>query len=144
MATHEHAGGCHCGNIRYQVSFSVPLTELPARYCNCGYCTRHGGIYAAHPDAALIITIKDMDKINRYRFASMSTDFLVCARCGIPTLVLDEIRGTTYALLKLNTLDKPPVLAVAPSISMAGENVEVRKKRRQLTWIKNVVIHSQD
>ena len=144
MAVYEYAGGCHCGNIRYEACLPVPLTELRARYCNCGYCARHGGIYAAHPDAALIITIKDKNKTNRYRFASMSTDFLVCTRCGIPTLVLDEIGGTTYALLKLNTLDSPPVVPDAPSISMEGENVEVRKKRRQVTWIKNVVIHPQD
>ncbi len=141
--TIEYEGGCHCGNIRYKVSLPVPLTELAARYCSCGYCTRHGGIYAAHPDAGLIITIKATGKTNRYRFASMSTDFLICTRCGIPTLVLDEIGNSTYALLKLSTLDNPPVLPDAPSISMAGEDVEVRRKRRQATWIGDVRICSQ-
>ncbi len=63
----------------------------------------------------------------------MSTDFLVCTRCGIPTLVLDEISGRTYALLKLNTLDDSPALPAAPSISMAGEEVEARRERRQVT-----------
>ena len=138
----QAAGGCHCGNIRYVVELPVAIGDIPARHCSCSYCTRHGAIYGAHPHAHLVVAIRDQQAATRYQFASKTTDFLICTRCGIPTLVLDEIEGEIYALLKLNTLDEPLAYPNAPRMSMEGEDVSERRNRRQQTWIGEVRIMS--
>lgn len=138
----QASGGCHCGNIRYVVELPVAIADISARHCSCSYCTRHGAIYGAHPDAHLVVTIRDQQATTRYQFASKTTDFLICTHCGIPTLVLDEIEGKIYALLKLNTLDEPPAYPDAPRMSMEGEDESARRYRRPQTWIGEVRIMS--
>ncbi|MEE8527093.1 MAG: hypothetical protein V3S70_00850 [Gammaproteobacteria bacterium] len=63
---------------------------------------------------------------------------------GGEAVTILEIGERNYALLKLNTLDNPPVLPAAPKISMEGEDVAVRQKRQKTTWIKNVIIYTRD
>ncbi len=52
----QHAGGCHCGAVRYEVE-GEPLTHA---LCHCSDCRRHSGApmvgWTMYPEQALKIT----------------------------------------------------------------------------------------
>ncbi len=52
-------GQCHCGNIHIRYQSPVALEEIIGRACGCTYCTRHGAVYASHPDGVLTCEIAD-------------------------------------------------------------------------------------
>ena len=45
-------GGCHCGNIRFSLSWEPDPAEIPARACICSFCTKHGGVWTSNPRAS--------------------------------------------------------------------------------------------
>ena len=134
-------GGCHCGNIRYQLSGDVPVAEWAVRFCGCGFCTRQGGLYASHPGAAMKIRLQDPAEVGRYRFATASADFCFCRRCGVLVYLTSEIDGDLYGLVNMNTLDQRPAeFSEAPVMSYEGEDEDARLARRRKNWIARVEI----
>lgn len=137
----SNTGGCHCGNIRYELGGEVPVAEWAARFCGCGFCTRHGGLYASHPGASMKVSLEDQAEVGRYRFATASADFCFCRRCGVLVYLTSEIDGQLYGLVNMNTLDaRPEAFAAAPVMSYEGEDADERLKRRRKNWISQVEI----
>lgn len=136
-------GGCHCGNLRYQLSGPVPVSDWSARSCGCDFCTRHGGLYAAHPGAAMTVTQRSANDVGRYRFATASADFCFCKVCGVLVYLTSEIDGQLYGLVNMNTLDeRPAAFADAPVMSYEGENRDARLLRRRANWIARVRVET--
>jgi hypothetical protein len=50
-------GSCHCGNISFELNWLPDPTEIPARACNCSFCTKHGGAWTSLPTGSLRISI---------------------------------------------------------------------------------------
>lgn len=70
----------------------------------------------------------------RYRFATKTTDYILCATCGIYMGAVAEIDGRTYATLNLNAFDDPrPDLAAEP-FSYDGESARAKAERRRAAW----------
>lgn len=137
-------GGCHCGNIRYELGGEVPVAEWAARFCGCGFCTRHGGLYASHPGASMTVDLKQPDQVGRYRFATASADFCFCRVCGVLVFLTSEIDGNLYGLVNMNTLDqRPQAFQEAPVMSYEGEDADARLERRRKNWIAKVVINAR-
>ncbi len=136
------AGGCHCGNIRYELGSEVPLSSWAARYCGCGYCTRHGALYASHPSAVMSVAVKRSELLGSYSFATASADFCFCKQCGVLTYLTSDIDGHLFGLVNVNTLaDRPAEFARSPVMSYAGEAPNARLQRRKQNWIARVQIH---
>lgn len=134
-------GGCHCGNIRYELSGDVPVAEWAARFCGCGFCTRHRGLYASHPGASMVVTLIEPAEVGRYRFATASADFCFCRHCGVLVYLTSEIDGKLYGLVNMNTLDRRPrEFSQAPVMSYEGEDQDARLERRRQNWIARVEI----
>ena len=49
-------GSCHCGNISFELNWLPDPTEIPARACNCSFCTKHGGVWTSLPTGSLRIS----------------------------------------------------------------------------------------
>ena len=130
------SGGCHCQNIRYTATIPFAIDELAIRSCPCGYCRLHGGIYGAHPDMSVEVDVKISQEVTKYRFASCTTDFMICKKCGIIAIVTDEIDSQHYALLRINTLDDPIVRKEIPIVNNEGEDSKARRERRKAKWAK--------
>jgi hypothetical protein len=62
-------GSCHCGNITLQLEWTPEPTEIPARACNCSFCTKHGGVWTSCPTGALTVTIDDPVQVQAMRSA---------------------------------------------------------------------------
>lgn len=125
----EHRGQCHCGALRLIFESARPLAP---RACQCGFCRRHGARTVSDPEGSALLTLNG--PAIRYRFATQTTDYLICARCGVYVAAVSEIGGCLYATLNLNAFDDPrPDLAAEP-FSYEGESAEAKAERRRAAW----------
>jgi hypothetical protein len=130
-----HAGGCHCGNVRYELETTLALDALPLRACQCTFCKAHGARSTSDPAGRVRFTVRDAAALTRYRFGLRLADFLICARCGVYVGALMREPDGQWAVLNANTLDGVAGLtqAVAPMV-YDGENPAQRLARRQQRW----------
>lgn len=132
-------GRCHCGNIAFTLDWPDDASDIPARACGCSFCRKHGGVWAANRDAALVVRVGDASLVSKYAFGTKTADFHVCARCGAVPLVTCELDDRLYAVVNVNVLD-----AVDPSrlrrstADFEAEAVEARLDRRRRHWIAQV------
>lgn len=134
-------GKCHCGNIAFSLTWEPDPAEIPARACDCSFCTRHGAAWTSKPDGALAVTVREPSRVNHYAFGTETADFHICARCGVVPLVTCRVEGRLYAVVNVNTLDDvdPAMLQHRPA-SFSEEGATAKLSRRQSNWIANVTI----
>ena len=122
-------GQCHCGAIRLEFESEA---EFAPRQCQCGFCRRHNVRMVSDPDGEVRLTLGP--ETQRYRFATATTDYLICGRCGVYVGAIAEVEGCTYATLNLNAFDDAhPDLAAAP-VFYDGETAEQKAERRLRKW----------
>ena len=130
------AGGCHCGEIRYQLKWPLQVQQVPARACGCSYCTRFAAIWTSHPDAGIDLTFETANTATRYRFGTATADFIHCANCGILCLAISPVDGHDYAIVNINTLSLPKGYAFDHSCpDFSAEETLDRLARRKHRWI---------
>lgn len=130
----ELRGSCHCGNIRFALDW--PGTgPIPVRACGCTFCQKHRGVWTSHPDGRFRLWIGDEAQLTRYRFATKSADFHVCATCGVAPIVTCMIDGADYAVINVWTLDDiDRSQFVETATNFDAEATEGRLDRRRRTW----------
>lgn len=135
------AGKCHCGNISYALDWPGDGGEIRTRACSCSFCTKHGGNWTSHRDAALVAEMRDASLVSKYRFGTATADFYVCARCGVAPFVTSAIEGGLYAVVNVNTFEGvDPARLVRTATSFDGEGAGERLERRKRNWIQRVRI----
>ena len=134
-AARQFHGTCHCGNIRVTLDWPDAGPTIPARACGCALCTKHGAAWTSHPRGRFRLHIADDAKVQRYRFGTQSSDFHVCAACGVIPIVTCTIDGTRYAVFNVNTFDgvERSQFVVTPT-NFEGEAMEARLARRRRIW----------
>jgi hypothetical protein len=132
-------GKCHCGNISFSLSWEPDPAEIPARACNCSFCSKHGGVWTSNPRGALEVRVKDPALVSKYAFGTRTAEFHICARCGIVPVVTSLIDDHLYAVVSVNAFDgiDQSLLRSAPA-SFDGEATESRLARRKRNWIADV------
>jgi hypothetical protein len=70
----------------------------------------------------------------RYRFATGTTDYLICGHCGVYVGAVAGVGGRTYATLNLNAFDDPRLDLLPAPVSYRGESAEQKAERRRLRW----------
>jgi hypothetical protein len=132
-------GGCHCGNIKFELGWPANNSEIPARACTCTFCVKHGGVWTSNPAGTLTIRFADAKQVSEYAFGTRTATFHVCRQCGVVPVVTSNIEGRTHAVVSVNALEDvdPATLRRAP-ISFDGEGVGDRLARRQRNWIADV------
>jgi len=125
----RHEGQCHCGEIG--VAFETGKSLAP-HACQCGFCRRHGARTVSDPDGAAVLTLGG--PAIRYRFATKTTDYILCARCGVYVAATAEIGGRLYTTLNLNAFDDPRLDLMAEPFCYDGESAEAKAERRLAKW----------
>jgi len=78
-ATVKHAGGCHCGRIRFEV-------EAPARIevaeCNCSICAKVGYLHLIVA-ADRFRLLRGRDELATYTFNTGVAQHYFCKHCGV-------------------------------------------------------------
>jgi hypothetical protein len=132
-------GKCHCGNIAFSLAWEPDPTEIRARVCGCDFCTKHGGVWTAHPAGRLRISVGDPKLLSHYAFGTHTADFLVCSRCGIVPVVTSRIDGHLYAVVSVNAFeDVSGTPIVRAPADFDGEDEPSRLARRKRNWIGDV------
>ena len=74
-----HAGGCHCGAVRFEAELPQ---RVEAQACNCSMCEKVGFIHIIVPESRFRIT-QGEDRLTRYSFNTGVAQHLFCAACGV-------------------------------------------------------------
>jgi centromere protein V len=79
-----HAGGCHCGRVRFEV-------EAPARIevaeCNCSICNKVGYLHLIVPaDRFRLLTGRD--ELTAYTFNTGVAQHYFCKHCGVKSFYI--------------------------------------------------------
>jgi hypothetical protein len=137
-------GGCHCGNISFQLDWHGDPGAIPARACSCSFCVKHGGVWTSEPRSSLAVEIGEAALATTYSFATGTAVFHVCARCGVVPLVTCKMGGRLYAVVNVNTLEgiDPAILQLAEA-DFEGEDLETRLARRRRNWIPSVSLRAR-
>ena len=128
-------GGCHCGAVAFTFRTARPPERWEGRACQCSFCRSHGARSTSDPDGAVAFRIADAALLQRYRFGSKRTDFLICRRCGVYVAAVITTPRGALATLNVNTLDAGRRASFdAMPVSYEGESVEERQARREKKW----------
>jgi len=130
-----HAGGCHCGNLRYAFETGLALAALPLRACQCSFCRHHGARSTSDPAGRIRFEVRDPAQLTRYRFGLKTADFLICSNCGIYVGATMREGASAWAIVNANTLDDVAQLTqdCAP-MDYDGEDEAQRLARRRQRW----------
>ena len=75
----KHQGGCHCGQIRYEV---IAPARIKVRQCNCSICSKSGYLGLLVP-AERFTLLRGEEHLRTYTFNTGVARHLFCDRCGI-------------------------------------------------------------
>lgn len=132
-------GSCHCGNITFALAWEPEPMQIPARACDCSFCTRHGGVWTSKPTGSLKIVAADPMLVSRYSFGTKTAEFHICSRCGVVPVVTSSIEGRLYAVVSVNAFDGvASSLVQRAAATFDAESEDVRLERRKRNWIANV------
>jgi hypothetical protein len=134
-------GSCHCGNIAFDLTWEPDPLEIPARACDCTFCTKHGGLWTSNPAGSLTVVLQQPALVSQYSFGTATAVFHVCSRCGITPVVTSVIDDHLYAVVSVNAFTNvEPSLLRRSSACFEAEGVESRLARRKHNWIAAVRI----
>lgn len=74
-----HRGGCHCGQVRFEVDAPADLAALD---CNCSICRMTGFVHLIVP-AARFRLLRGDEALAQYTFNTGAAKHRFCRHCGI-------------------------------------------------------------
>ena len=114
-----HAGGCHCGRVRFEVEAPA---EIEALDCNCSLCAMTGYLHLIVP-AARFRLLRGEDDLTTYTFNTGVAKHRFCRHCGIKSFYVPRSNPDGYDV-NVRCLDAGTIreLTVTP---FDGRNWEV-------------------
>ena len=104
----DHAGGCHCGAVRFVAR--LPDPPVPALECNCSVCSMTGFIHIIVPHGDFTLE-QGADKLTSYRFGTGAAEHLFCSECGIKSYYQPRSHPDAWSV-NAYCLDQRPDLAI--------------------------------
>ena len=101
--TRIHAGGCHCGAVRFEVE--VP-GDVEVEDCNCSICRMTGFLHLIVP-ASRFRLLAGEDSLATYRFNTGVAQHRFCRVCGIKSFYVPRSNPDGIDV-NLRCLDAPP------------------------------------
>jgi hypothetical protein len=80
MVMRKLSGGCHCGDVRFEVEIDFEQTDVVD--CNCSICTKKGFLHAIVPPSRFRL-LTSTDALSTYAFNTGVAKHTFCKRCGI-------------------------------------------------------------
>ena len=74
-----HAGGCHCGRVRFEV---IAPAQLEVSDCNCSICAKSGYLHLIVPADRFKLT-QGSESLTTYSFNTGVAKHRFCSVCGI-------------------------------------------------------------
>ena len=111
-AVETHAGGCHCGAVRFQARLDL---ERPVISCNCSMCGRSGTLLTFIP-AADFTLLSGETALTDYQFNKHVIHHLFCKACGVQSFARGKgPDGNEMVAINARCLDGVDVAALKPA-----------------------------
>ncbi len=62
---------------------ALPVGRWDVRACQCAFCRAHGALSVSDSAGSLEFRASQTERLERYRFGSGVTEFLICRQCGV-------------------------------------------------------------
>jgi hypothetical protein len=89
-----HRGGCHCGDVAFEVDAPARLT---VQECNCSICSMTGYLHLIVP-ASRFRLLCSADRLTTYAFNTGTARHLFCSRCGIKSYYVPRSNPDGYSV----------------------------------------------
>ena len=89
-----HAGGCHCGRVRFEV---VAPRRLDVSDCNCSICSRSGYLHLIVPRSRFKL-VSGAEFLTEYQFNTGTAKHLFCSACGIKSFYVPRSHPDGYSV----------------------------------------------
>jgi len=83
-ATVKHAGGCHCGRIRFEVEAPA---QIEVAECNCSICAKVGYLHLIVA-ADRFRLLRGRDELATYTFNTGVAQHYFCKHCGVKSFYI--------------------------------------------------------
>ena len=113
-----HRGGCHCGNVRFEVDAPA---ELEAHLCNCSICSMTAYLHLIVP-AARFRLLQGEEFLATYTFNTGVAKHHFCRFCGIKSFYVPRSNPDGISV-NVRCLD-PETVAEVRVIDFDGRNWE--------------------
>ena len=78
--------------------------------------------------------VAEPSKLERYRFATRSSDFLICGDCGVYVAAVISSNKGQFATVNVNAIKGLQHIPEAMPVSYEGESREQKASRREARW----------
>jgi hypothetical protein len=90
----RHAGGCHCGRVRFEV---LAAAQLQVFDCNCSICAKSGYLHLIVPRSQFQL-LSGAEQLTSYQFNTGTARHLFCAVCGIKSFYVPRSHPDGYSV----------------------------------------------
>jgi hypothetical protein len=107
----RHAGGCHCGRVRFEVEAPE---DLQVSDCNCSICAKSGYLHLIVPANRFTLT-SGRESLITYSFNTHVAQHYFCRHCGIKSFYIPRSHPDGVSV-NARCIDSPSVksLSVRP------------------------------
>jgi hypothetical protein len=106
-----YAGGCHCGNVRYEVDMELGSVIS----CNCSHCDMKGLLFSFVPTESFRL-LSGEESLTEYRFNKKEIAHLFCSTCGVQSFSYgSDKEGNRMAAINVRCLDGVETVSLSPS-----------------------------
>jgi hypothetical protein len=114
----RHAGGCHCGRVRFEV---MAPAQLEVSDCNCSICAKSGYLHLIVPGSRFRL-LSGAEQLTSYQFNTGTANHLFCAICGVKSFYVPRSNPDGYSV-NARCLDPGTVSAMRVT-AFDGQNWE--------------------
>ena len=135
MSIGEYFARCHCGSVTARYRTALPVSAWSVRACQCDFCRTHNALSTSDPSGFLSFQASDPERVQRYRFGTRTTEFMLCRECGVYVGARIETDKGRFGILNIVTL--MPLLAGVPGaqpMNYGAEAAEEKRMRREALW----------
>lgn len=90
----KHAGGCHCGRVRFEV---LAPAEIEASECNCSICGKSEFLHLIVPKSRFKL-LQGSEFLTAYTFNTGVARHLFCKICGIKSFYVPRSNPDGYSV----------------------------------------------
>lgn len=129
-----YRGSCHCRAIGFDYGTELAPESWSVRACQCTFCRAHGALSTSDPRGTLEFRVEAAGKLERYRFARRTADFLLCRGCGVYIGAVLAAPAGRFGIINLNTLADRLSVPTAQPANYDAEDETARIARRVSRW----------
>ncbi len=106
--TKTYTGGCHCGEVRFEVTADVGGVVS----CNCSLCQKRGALWTFVTPEHFALRA-GADDLKDYQFGKKTIHHLFCAQCGVAAFSRGKSpKGDEMIAVNVRCLDDVDIAAL--------------------------------